>query len=564
MAYKILSLKWRPSNFSEVVGQDHISNALSNAIRLDRIAHAFTFSGPRGVGKTSTARILAKELNKVDNVNESIDIIEMDAASNRGIDEIRNLRESVNYAPANGKYKIYIIDEAHMLTKEAFNALLKTLEEPPSHVIFIFATTELYKMPETILSRTQRYDFNRLSLSCIKDHLRFVLKSEKIKFDDESIAKISEKSDGSMRDALSVLDQMICICDNNITIDKISSSLGLVLDQNYFKILSLVSSRNSAELFQLFDEIIESGISLYDFVDGLNKFLNKCILANSLKESQKYANFYKDYCSYNISLEEIDLLRIMEVCLKFQSSLRQISQPRIAMESLLLKLSYLDKSVDINDFFSNIKNNNIYQKDSSSKKIIDNNKQSINNPIVDKNLNDLEQVPSERVMVEEDHIQSVKLSNIEDKEDKSSNKNKEIDSDKTDASLMKNNKEDKINKGLTIKHISDEWNNILSSITKSNIIHSLEKVEIKELTSKKIIVQICELNEFMFKNLLNDIDLIQGSINKYFNVDLSLELVLKKNENSQKTESVEKKDTIDKDHPLFMDVLNEFEGELIK
>ena len=564
MAYKILSLKWRPSNFSEVVGQDHISNALSNAIKLDRIAHAFTFSGPRGVGKTSTARILAKELNKVDNVNESIDIIEMDAASNRGIDEIRNLRESVNYAPANGKYKIYIIDEAHMLTKEAFNALLKTLEEPPSNVIFIFATTELYKMPETILSRTQRYDFNRLSLSCIKDHLRFVLKSEKIKFDDESIAKISEKSDGSMRDALSVLDQMICICDNNITIDKISSSLGLVLDQNYFKILSLVSSRNSAELFQLFDEIIESGISLYDFVDGLNKFLNKCILANSLKESQKYANFYKDYCSYNISLEEIDLLRIMEVCLKFQSSLRQISQPRIAMESLLLKLSYLDKSVDINDFFSNIKNNNIYQKDSSSKKIIDNNKQSINNPIVDKTLNDLEQVPSEKVMVEKNHIQSVKLSNIEDKVDKSSNKNKEIDSDKTDTSLMKNNKEDKINKGLTIKHISDEWSNILSSITKSNIIHSLEKVEIKELTSKKIIVQICELNEFMFKNLLNDIDLIQGSINKYFNVDLSLELVLKKNENSQKTESVEKKDTIDKDHPLFMDVLNEFEGELIK
>ena len=565
MAYKILSLKWRPSSFSEVVGQDHISNALSNAIKLDRIAHAFTFSGPRGVGKTSTARILAKVLNKVDNINESIDIIEMDAASNRGIDEIRNLRESVNYAPANGKYKIYIIDEAHMLTKEAFNALLKTLEEPPSHVIFIFATTELYKMPETILSRTQRYDFNRLSLSCIKDHLRFVLKSEKIKFDDESIAKISEKSDGSMRDALSVLDQMICICDNNITIDKISSSLGLVLDQNYFKILSLVSSRNSAELFQLFDEIIESGISLYDFVDGLNKFLNKCILANSLKESQKYANFYKDYCSYNISLEEIDLLRIMEVCLKFQSSLRQISQPRIAMESLLLKLAYLDKSVDINNFFSNIKNNNIYQ-GSSSKKNIDNNKQSISNLIVDKNLNDLKKIHSEKVMVDKSHIKSEKLSNVENKVDKDSekNKNKEIDSDKPDTSLMKNNKEDKINKDLSIKRISDEWNNILSSIKKNNIIHSLEKVKIKELSAKKIVVQVCEINEFMFKNLSNDITLIEGSINKYFNVNLSLELVLEKKESLQKTESVQKKDTIDKDHPLFMDVLNEFEGELIK
>ncbi len=559
MAYKILSLKWRPSKFSEVVGQDHISNALSNAIKLDRIAPAFTFSGPRGVGKTSTARILAKELNQVNNINDSIDIIEMDAASNRGIDEIRNLRENVNYAPSNGKYKIYIIDEAHMLTKEAFNALLKTLEEPPSHVIFIFATTELYKMPETILSRTQRYDFNRLSLECIEEHLKFVLKSEKIKFDNESVAKISEKSDGSMRDALSVLDQMICVCDNNITIDKISISLGLVLDQNYFKILSLVSSRNSAELFELFDKIISSGISLYDFIDGLNKFLNKCILANSLKENHKYADFYKEYCSFNIKLEEIDLLRIMEVCLKFQSSLRQISQPRIAMEGLLLKLSYLDKSVDINKFFSSIKKNNSPQEESEfKKKIID-----------DKNLNKSTENISDKIDAEstekldDDENLNKSTENIPNKIDAESTE-KLDDDENFEEHSKKNNRKESIDKKISVKQVTDEWNNLLSSMTKSNIIHSLEKIEVKDLTSDKIVIEVCELNEFMFKNLLNDINLIQDSINKYFNVDLCLELLLKKNENLQSNQKVNKKETIDKDHPLFMDVLNELEGELIK
>ena len=563
MAYKILSLKWRPSSFSEVVGQDHISKALSNAIKLDRIAHAFTFSGPRGVGKTSTARILAKNLNQVENINESIDIIEMDAASNRGIDEIRNLRESVNYAPSNGKYKIYIIDEAHMLTKEAFNALLKTLEEPPSHVVFIFATTELYKMPETILSRTQRYDFNRLSLDSIKKHLEFVLKSENIKYDDESLNKISEKSDGSMRDALSILDQMICICDSNITIDKISSSLGLVPDQNYFKILCFVSSRNSSQLFELFDEIISSGISLHDFIDGLNKFLNKCILANSLSKNSKYSNFYKQYCSYDIKLEEIDLLRVMEICLKFQSTMRQISQPRIAIESLLLKLSYLDSSIDINTFFSKVKKN-------SNNEVIP---EQPNHPIKKK---ELEEAPIDEDKNKSYDIKKSGEANLYRKDAKDLIRNeklKEILPNKTESVNLNSdlaesgsspanisNKENKI----SIDRLSKDWKNILSSISKSNIIHSLEKIKVKEITEKKIIILVCDLNEFMFKNLLNDTSLIQGSINKYFNINLSLELLLEKNKNKQEDKKTKQKDTIDKDHPLFMDVLNELEGEIIK
>ena len=171
MGYKVLALKWRPQNFDQVIGQEHITQALSNAIKFDRISHAFTFSGPRGVGKTTTARILAKKLNDIEDINSSFDIIEMDAASNRGIDEIRSLRENVSLAPAHGKYKIYIIDEVHMLTKEAFNALLKTLEEPPEHTVFILATTDPHKMPATILSRTQRYDFRRLTINDIKKQI---------------------------------------------------------------------------------------------------------------------------------------------------------------------------------------------------------------------------------------------------------------------------------------------------------------------------------------------------------------------------------------------------------
>ncbi|HEY7751027.1 MAG TPA: DNA polymerase III subunit gamma/tau, partial [Ignavibacteriaceae bacterium] len=217
MSYQVTARKWRPKIFSEVVGQEHITSTLKNAIKENRIAHAYLFTGPRGVGKTTTARIFAKSLNclnpkDAEPCNECemcktiqnaqlMDIIEIDGASNRGIDEVRTLRESVKYAPTKGKYKVYIIDEVHMLTKESFNAFLKTLEEPPAQIIFIFATTDVHKVPLTIISRCQRYDFRRINLDTIKSTLSKIAKDEKIKIDDTTLTIIAKKADGALRDA---------------------------------------------------------------------------------------------------------------------------------------------------------------------------------------------------------------------------------------------------------------------------------------------------------------------------------------------------------------------------
>ncbi|NDE47342.1 MAG: DNA polymerase III subunit gamma/tau, partial [Betaproteobacteria bacterium] len=243
MSYLVLARKYRPRTFAELVGQEHVVKTLSNAIAEGRLAHAFLFVGPRGIGKTSTARILAKALNcskgpRVDfdpdedickeiAEGRSLDVLEIDGASNRGINEIKDLRESVPYAPARGKFKIYIIDEVHMLTGEAFNALLKTLEEPPAHVKFIFATTEVQKLPATILSRCQRFDLRRIPDPVVAAHLRKIADAEKIKITDEALVLIARQAEGGLRDAESALEQLVSFAGKSITLDHVLEVFGL-------------------------------------------------------------------------------------------------------------------------------------------------------------------------------------------------------------------------------------------------------------------------------------------------------------------------------------------------
>ena len=258
MAYLAMARKWRPRNFEEMVGQDHIAQTIRNAIGGKRISHGYLFTGTRGVGKTTSARILAKALNckggptatpcetcencKAVNAGNSMDVLEIDAASNTGVDNIRDLREQVKYAPMQGTYKIYIVDEVHMLTKNAFNALLKTLEEPPAHVVFIFATTEVNKVPQTILSRVQRFDFKRISETRIRERLEFICSQEDIHPERQALEALARKADGSMRDALSLFDQVYAFSGADLTLEAVRKVLGLPREELFDGLLRALAA----------------------------------------------------------------------------------------------------------------------------------------------------------------------------------------------------------------------------------------------------------------------------------------------------------------------------------
>jgi DNA polymerase-3 subunit gamma/tau len=294
MSYQVLARKWRPQVFEDVVGQTHITRTLQNAIVANRLAHAFLFSGPRGVGKTTTARILAKALNcaegptptpcgKCDSCLEtaagtSVDVIEIDGASNRGIEHIRELREAVKYAPVAGKYKVYVIDEVHMLTNEAFNALLKTLEEPPPHVLFIFATTEPQKIPATIHSRCQRYGFKRVALHDIIERLRKIARAEGIAITDQGLALIARAAEGSMRDSQSLLDQAVSYSGMEIRDEDLQTILGSVAQASLLQFTSELLSRDAAGLLKQVDALLEQGQDMRQFLAGVVEHLRNLMI----------------------------------------------------------------------------------------------------------------------------------------------------------------------------------------------------------------------------------------------------------------------------------------------
>ncbi|MBI2619101.1 MAG: DNA polymerase III subunit gamma/tau [Ignavibacteriales bacterium] len=373
MSYQVTARKWRPMVFEDVVGQSHVTTTLRNAIAGGRVAHAYIFSGQRGCGKTTTARILAKALNCLsprefnpDNTcdvckeitdGRSLDVIEIDGASNRGVEEIRNLRESVRYTPTRGKYRIYIIDEVHMLTKEAFNALLKTLEEPPAHVIFVFATTEVHKVPATILSRCQRFDFRRISIDEITSRLRFIAKEESVTIDDDALMIIAKKGDGSLRDAQSIFDQIRSFCGNKISTEDARKTLNVVDLEVYFRITSLMREKNQRGGIEVVDEIIQSGYDLREFVGGLAEHFRNLLVVLSTGSTQlvETTDHYRtQYKEESVRWNEADLLRLTKAANDLEQSIRWASQPRYKLEAGLLQMIAMESSVHLRELLQQI------------------------------------------------------------------------------------------------------------------------------------------------------------------------------------------------------------------
>ena len=366
MSYQVMARERRPEVFDEVVAQDHIVKTLQNAIRTDRVAQAYLFSGPRGTGKTTTARLLAKALNCDEGPTptpcgrcascvsikqgRSLDVREIDGASTNSVEDVRQLREEVGYAASKGKRKVYIIDEVHMLSMSAFNALLKTLEEPPPHVIFIFATTELNKVPDTILSRCQRYNFRRIPTSEIVSELRKIVEEQKLDAEEEALFLIGRKAGGAMRDALSLMDQVMSFSDEGIRAEDVRNLLGIVPRDLFFSLTDAIASDDGAAGLRIVNGLIEEGGDIGEFTEGLVEHFRHLLVARiegevigaDLPESD-----LERYREAATGFEEQDLLRMLNTVADLELNIGRVGDPRFWLELTIVKLVKAASTADL-------------------------------------------------------------------------------------------------------------------------------------------------------------------------------------------------------------------------
>jgi DNA polymerase-3 subunit gamma/tau len=375
MSYLVFARKWRPLTFDDVVGQEHITATLKKAIEKDRVAHAYIFTGTRGVGKTTTARIMARALNcekgptptpcgvcepcKNIILGSSFDVLEIDGASNNSVDDIREIRDNVRYSSMGGKYRIYVIDEVHMLSKPAFNALLKTLEEPPKNVIFIFATTEPQKIPATIHSRCQRFDFRRISMEQITSRLEKICTAEKIPFDRAALLLVGRKADGSMRDGLSLLDQVYSFSQDMIDEKSVRSALGIISTEIYDTVMAAIAGKNPTPALSVVDDILTKGFDLGEFTGGLLDYVRTMLFSRIPKvldnpRIDRASGTLETITAHASAFSESTLLRMAEIIRKAENELKWSAFPRFLVELMLLKLVHMDETVSIETLLNSL------------------------------------------------------------------------------------------------------------------------------------------------------------------------------------------------------------------
>ena len=373
--YEVLARKYRPQNFSELAGQEHVSRTLQNAIDSGRVAHAFLFTGARGVGKTSTARIMAKTLNCERGVTHepcnvcpqcieitkgtSTDVFEIDGASNNGVDDVRDLRESIKYLPSHSRYRIIIIDEVHMLSTNAFNALLKTLEEPPEHVKFIFATTEPHKLPVTILSRCQRFDFKRVTLPKIIARLREIAEKESVVISDTSLALIARKGDGSMRDSLTAFDQVLAYCGNTVSDEDVGTLLGAIDRRLLAEISAAVFGGDTQGVLAGIKQVDLVGYNMRQFCQELIEHFRNLLVIRSVRKPEEILDLtaaeLDDLHKQSLHVTALDIQRRLTLLIKAESEMAYASFPRLIVEMALLKAALLAPLVPIQELIDKIK-----------------------------------------------------------------------------------------------------------------------------------------------------------------------------------------------------------------
>lgn len=551
MSHQAIYRKFRPKVFDDVLGQDHVTRTLKNQILTDNIAHAYLFSGIRGTGKTSTAKIFSRAVNCINNhdgnpCNEceicrsildetNMDVIEMDAASNNGVEDIRELRDKVKFLPVKSKYKVYIIDEVHMLSKGAFNALLKTLEEPPEHLLFILATTEPQKIPATILSRCQRFDLKRIKSSVIVENMKTICEEIHIAYDEKALKLIAANSEGAMRDALSILDRCVSFNDDKIDYDTVVNLLGTVNYQSVLKAANLIINRDVKNTMVLIDDILNMGKEITIFLDELIIcFRNMLIIKttnstdNLMRVSEEEGEELKNISS-KISVDEI--VKYIEELSTAQLECKRALNPRVLLETKLIKMLNVAKSLNMDELINriielenNIKSNNFGEKQTKAVKRYT-------------------AVETEKPMHNEVKIQREPTEKTEHSEPRQEIKNFENKSDEAIYNAIING-----------------WQSILKKVRSENagLQAIIRESKLEEVINKKAVFEFDPKFTFHINaaNQPKNRQKFKEVLSGFLNEDCEVEFVIKKEE-----KSVKPKQTID---DVYADLINEFGEEIVE